>query len=339
LENEEPVALYVDADGNDKPSDDERIAPVAPPEGSPYGGGSYLFFYTGDLRLPAGEGGAAPYRFVLRVRRDGTSTPMWSSSCVWEGRAELGGVPHGLVLLDGGTGEGFQQFGRASFSLFPVHAKAPRKRFARNVLSRIVLLEDGFHTLRFLGRAGDAGGFKAVLEPYTGEVGTIAFDVKGPEALQARMEHSYLEGDPDRGVCFSLSAGGREVRVPVGAYTVKNAGVNYGTANGPRWRFTLSEYGGVAVEGGATNVVEIGSPELTVLAIDRNRRYASDAEPATAFDADTTVYLWPEVKGPHGESYGRFSRRNGRKWVDAEPTVRIVDAEGVQVASAAMEYG
>jgi len=90
-----------------------------------------------------------------------------------------------------------------------------------------------------------------------------------------------------------------------------------------------------------TSNIELSKPVLSISAVDENKRYQRDVKEQTVYSRGTNVFISRIIKGKAGELYGRFSQREGDsgKYKDIEPEIRIVDAEGEEVAAAKIKYG
>jgi hypothetical protein len=343
LEGDEVVALHVDVNGNQKPDDGERVLPSPIPESHHLSRSKCKLFFTPDMRLPGEEGELEPCRLALRVERSDTSCPMWSGASLWTGTSDINGVAYDVLLRDGSLRGGFRTFGRARVSLKPSNASEKTARRPRwQTLSRIVRHGERFMRLRFLGNESRADDFRLILEPYEGSTGKLRMELLGTSGvkLPATCSYATLKGESDPDVYFGFAITNDVAEAPSAQYTITYAKLSY-KADGDAWTCRLKDYNGVTVGEGDTRTLPLGPLSLAVVAVDANRRYSSDAKPATKFPATKDVYISPEVTGPRGESFSHFSRLadNGRSTGASNPSLRITDAEGNEVVAKTLEYG
>ena len=344
ITDDKVLALHIDLNGNEKPDEGERILPATIPATHYFSRSNYTFFFTPDMMLPSDGGGSEPYRMVLRVKSPDDNCPMWSGGALWTAEGDIDGERYALALHDGSLRSGFRNFGRAKFSLQkPGQDKDASKRLQWQTLSRIVHVNDRFMRLRFLGKESDPDGFRLVLEPYTGSAGKLQPEIVTAHGNRTPASCSYvrLDGESDEDVHFGFTIEGGPIEAPSGTYNLAYARLSYGITSSETWTCQVSDYAGVEVGAGDTRALPLGPPAMNVIAIDANRRHSSSAKSATEFPAEMTVYLSPEVQGPHGETFGRFysMKQGGRKRVPANPSLLIKDSAGNTVASETMEYG
>ena len=87
--------------------------------------------------------------------------------------------------------------------------------------------------------------------------------------------------------------------------------------------------------------MELGKPELSVSAVDENKRYQNDVKEQTVYPDGTNIYISRIIKGKSGELYGRFYQQteNSRSNNAIEPDIKIVDSEGKEVVATKIKYG
>ena len=344
ISDDKVLALHIDLNGNGKPDDGERILPATLPANHYLSRGNYTFFFTPDMKLPGDENGVEPYRMVLRMDAPDDNCPMWSGAALWAAEGEIEGERYALTLDDGSIRSGFRTFGRAKFSL--QHSEQDEdatKRLQWQTLSRIVRVDDRFMRLRFLGKESDPDGFRLILEPYKGTTGTLQPEIVAANGDRTTAACSYvrLKGASDKDVHFGFTIEDGPVEVPSGTYELTYARLSYAAGEGETWTCQVSDYAGVEAGVNDTRPLPLGPPAMNVVAIDANRRYSSSTKPATEFPADMTVYLSPEMRGPHGELFGRFysEKKGERGRVASNPSLVIADSNGNNIAAKTMEYG
>jgi len=344
LDGDKSVALYVDLNGDGKLSPNEKILPSK--EKSPRDPGT--LYVTPDFKVKTKNGKESPYRLFLI---DGTysaaggkvrHSPEFSPACLWEGAGVMDGKPFHLVLLDNDFDGQFTQFGQDGCALMPEaeYAKALESGYLpRERLSRLVPIGQQFYTLRMETTPDGAQPARAVLTKSESPLGKIALELKGSEGMKAVLTSLYLcgrEGD----TFFNLAGKGAiEQALPVGSYLVENGAISYGSANPEEWLTDFSSGPEITVSADASCLLKLGQPKLTPSVVKRQDRYRPDAKPGAVFKKGDDIYCSPEVKGMASEKYRSFSRMSGDKVPD--PTIRIVDANGKEVASASisMPYG
>ncbi|UCF15397.1 MAG: hypothetical protein JSW59_18485 [Phycisphaerales bacterium] len=338
LKGDEAVAFYFDLNADGKVSDNEKILPVTSEES---GSSRHWEFVTPDFVLTTDKGVRAPFRTLLQVRFYGKSsrpTCMWSPSCVLEGTSTLAGKPTKLILYASGFSGSFTEFGKCSYSLLGADEQTGRY-VSRQTLSSLVNYDGQYYRMKLYGAHAKGKNVQAVLEKYTGDTGEMAVKLIGNSELKAELGSASLAGTKHDTIRFNIS-GGQSV-LPAEAYELRSGYINYGTDTDDLCRVSIKEGPEFEIEADKTCDVELGKPTLSVRAIDEKERYRSNAEEKSVFSEGTRIHLSPKIVGKAGELYGRFSRRddNSRRYEDVEPTIRIVDSKGNEVASATMEYG
>jgi hypothetical protein len=333
-----PVALYFDLNGDGKLSEDERIAPAAFSEDRPR---YEVAFVTPDFLLRREDGRQIPFRVMLVGNRYGGDRMnyMWSPCGILEGQATFAGESMRLFLYSAGFTGSFTSFGRGSFSLVPAGQKL-EGYLPRRTLSSLVYHKDGFYRLRFDGAHEKDETLRARFVKDTSPTGRTTVNVKGTEALKARVTTATITGDGDPSIHFNLAD--PQSAIPVGRYRLSRGYVGYGTqSDDPQWRVDFSEGPGFGIEADKTGEVELGDLSLVVSAVEERERYRSDVKERTTYASGASIYLAPRITGKAGETYMRFTTHTDspNRFTDVKPRVTILNSEGEAVASADMEYG
>jgi hypothetical protein len=337
LKNKKPVALYFDADGDGKPSEQERLVPAAPlAPGFPYA----FAFITPDFLMQTKDRQEIPFRVLLVANWHdaGDASYMWSPCCVLEGQATLAGEPRRLVLYANGFSGSFTTFGSCSFALLPAGQKA-NEPVSRNTLSSLIQYQGTFYRVNLAGTHAKDQTVSVTFQKDTTPTGQLAVEVKGKETLKARVSHTTITGVTDPsvhlGVPDALSA------LPVGRYQLTSGTANYGVQSDGEWQVTFNEGPDLAIEAAQTSRIEIGTPTLSISAIREQDRYSSDVKEQSSFKCGTQIFIAPQIKGAKGEMYVRFSQKGAGSgpMIDVKPHLTIAGPDGKQVASSDMEYG
>lgn len=339
VKDNKAVAFYFDLNADGKVAENEKILPIEPTD--PGSAASRAEFVTPDFTMTTPDGHQVQFRAVLQATFYGQSSApncMWSPSCVLEGTSTLGGKPTKLILFASGFPDSFTEFGRSSYALLAGDQKTGQY-VSRATLSSLINSEGRYYHLKLQGTHERGKGVRAVLEKCTGPTGQLAVKLDGNSGLEASLSSATLVGSEDNTICFSIS--GHRSALPAKPYLLNSAYINYGAGTTDQCQVNVTKGPEFKIEADKTCIVELGKPVLSVKAVDERQRYQSDAKERSVFSEDTTVFLTPKIVGKAGELYGRFTRRAGTSgnYEDIEPTIRIVDAAGNEVASAAMEYG
>jgi hypothetical protein len=124
------------------------------------------------------------------------------------------------------------------------------------------------------------------------------------------------------------------------AYRLRNAYIFYGPETRDQWEVYIIDGPEFEVEAGKTCNVELGKPVLSVRAINERYRNQSNIRERSVFSEGAGIYFYWNITGKAGEIYRRFSKRpdTSRGGKEIEPTIRIVDSKGKEVASTTIEY-
>jgi hypothetical protein len=336
--DEKPVAFYFDLNADGKVSDDEILQPT---QTLSSGSSRRTIFVTPNFTMKTRQGNQIPFRVLLQAAYYGSqSRPMymWSPSCVLEGASTLADKPVKLILYASGFTGSFTEFGRCSYSLLAADAQTGRY-VPRQSLSSLVNYEGKYYRLKLQGEHGQGKTVRAVLEEYTGATGKIAVELTGSQDLKARLSRASLAGSEDDTIRFNISGG--QTVLPAEAYKLSSGYINYGTATNDQCQVSITEAPDFRIEAGKTCNIDLGKPALAVRAVEERKRSSRSAKGQSAFSEGTAIHFSPKIRGKAGELYGRFSQRTGnsRSYKDIEPTIRIADSNGKEVASAKMKYG
>ena len=339
VDGDKSVAFYVDLDRDGKLSPNEKI--LRSKEKSPMGEG--VLYVTPDFR-----GKGSPYRVFLidQLYRAGNGkvehTPWFGPACRWEGTGTIDGTLFRLILFDDDNQDGrFARFGQDSYALVleAEYLKGLEKgeRLHRERFSRLIPAGKQFYELRVETTADGAQPARVVLRKREIPWGKITLDLKGTEGMKVKMNSVFLRGR-ERDVFFDLAGpGGNERELPIGSYQLERGAIGYGSARPNEWQARFRNGSEMTVVAGAPCVQRLGQPKLTPAAMKEQDRYSPNAKPTTVFEKSDNIYCFLEVKGLAGEKYGFFYQPSVGPI--PEPQVRILDANGKEVASASMEYG
>ena len=351
LDEKQPVALYMDMDGDGKLSRNERILPSK--EKSPLGGDS-TFFVTPDFTAKTKDGNGFPCRRFAVIGDGGTPgtggnrirySPMVGTGCIWEGAGSIDGKSFNLALFDGNLDGQFTKYGQDTYALAPEaeYLKTLEKGeyLPRERLSSLVPIGQQFYSLRIETTADGVRPVRAVLRKSEIQLSKITFEFTGTEEMKAELGRVYLCG---RGNDVFLNLNGKvgkEFEIPTGSYEVELGMLRYDSVNPPDgwhgWQVDFQHGSEITVAAATPCIVRLGRPKLIPTAVKEQDRYRPEEKPKTVFKKGDEIYCSPEIKGTAGEKYGRFCQPSGAKVL--EPQVRIQDANGKEVVSASMQYG
>ena len=338
LKDGKAVAFYFDLNADGKVSDNEKILPANAEENDSMRGSEFVL---PDFTLNTGDGRQVPFRALLRVNFYGESSRpncMWSPSCVLEGTSSIDGEPIKLILYAGGFSNSFTEFGRSSYSLFEEEEKYGGY-VPKQTLSSIINHDGQFYHLKLYGSHEKNKSIRAMLEKYTGSTGELAVQLSGKTKLHTKLSYTDIVGSQDATIRFNIISGGTEL--PTGDYKLYSSYVSYGTEKDDEWRLNFKKGPDFTIEADETSNIELDKPVLSISAVDENKRYQRDVKEQTVYSKDTNIYISRIITGKVGELYGRFSQREGNsdRYKDIEPEIRIVDADGKEVAAARIKYG
>lgn len=331
-------AFYFDLNADGKVSDNEKILPI-PAENS--GTSRGIEFVTPDFILDTSDNRQVLFRALLKVNFYGDSSRpncMWSPSCVLEGESTIDGEPLKLILYSSGFSYSFTEFGRGSYSMLR-EGEDSQRYVPREMLSSIINHDGQFYHMKLYGSHEKGKSVRAVLEKYTGVTGDLAVELLVKIKLSSKLSHMRIIGSEDKTISFNVLSG--EIKLPTGIYKLNRSYINYGNEKDNKWRLDFKEGPEFTIEADKTSSIELGEPVLTISAIDEQKRYHSDAKEQTIYSKGTNVFISRIIKGKAGELYGRFSQREGDsgRYTDIEPEIRIVDADGKEVAASKIKYG
>jgi hypothetical protein len=337
VKDNQALALYLDLDADGKLSDNEKILPIQNSESSPY---NRKEFVTPDFIMTSRDGRQVPFRALLQVSFYGQqSRPncMWSPSCVLEGTSTINGQPTNLILFANGFTGSFEEFGRSSFSL-QTGKQETGSYVSRQMLSSIINYEGQFYNMEFNGRHGKNSKVRAILTEYTGATGRLAVALSSDKDLKSELSGANISGSKDNTINFGIP--GNQSILPAGAYKLNRGYISYGVRDDNEWRLSLTDGPEFTINANQTCELKPGKPELSVSAVDENKRYQSDVKEQTTYTEGTNIYISRKITGKSGEIYGRFSQRQENSgYTDIEPEIKIVDSNGKEVAAAKIKYG
>ena len=337
LKDNEPVAYYFDLNADGQLAEDERFPPAAstgPRVAYPYA------FITSDFMIRTKDQREVPFRIMVVGFGTGSERIafMGSPCCVLEGQATLAGRPMTLVLYANGFQGSFTDFGACSFALIPAERKSEGYT-PRSTLSSLICHEGVFYRLKLQGTHTRDRTVRVVLEKDTSPTGRTAIELAGAAGMKTRLSELRLQGAPDANIQFQMPDA--QPALPIGQYKLSYGYAFYGTESSNEWNVDFNAGPQFDVKTAETTRLDLGTPVLSVRAIDEKDRYEDNAKERTAYARGASIYLSPQIKGKAGEVYMRFSRKNAgtNNFTDVTPHIAIVDSGGKQVVSADMEYG
>lgn len=338
VKDNKAVAFYFDLNADGKVSENEKILPI---QGVESDSSDRTEFVTPDFVMTTQNDRQVPFRILLQVAFYGQSERpncMWSPSCILEGTSAFEGNRAKFILYTGDFSGAFDKFGRSAYSLLP-EGEQSGQYIPRQMLSSIISYRGRFYNLKLEGAHEQGKNIRAVLEEYAGPSGALAVKLTGKTNLKARLSSASVVGSKEETIRFNI--GSDQARLPAGAFRLESGYVNYNSENEDQWRVNFKEGPEFKVEANQTGYVEIGEPNLSIQAVEEARRYHSDVEEQTVYSKGTNVYISRIVKGKAGEIYGRFYERSKdiQNYQDVQPDLKILDAEGREIAAAKLEYG
>lgn len=352
VSDDKAQALYFDLDQNGKLSDNEKILPLTP---KPNDNSTRADFITPDFDLKTQEGRTVPFRTIARVDLRGSSGDlkadvMWSPACIYQGTASIDGEPTRMTLFTSGFSGRFDQFGRGRYTLIKEKDYDPEKvASSRQTLSSLINYNGRFYRLQTFGSNEKGKVFKAALVEDTSPRGTVALNIKANNALRTELTSATINGKGDKTIHFNISGGQTELLE--GDYVLSRGGFKYGVGKENEWRVDFSKGPEFVITPEKETVITMGKPAMSIRAVDRNKRYHTDAKTQKSYIKGKTIYLEPITKGTAGEVYGKFrewKQRTNKKtgeledkwrWTDSAPHILIVDPGGKEFVSKTMEYG
>jgi hypothetical protein len=332
-------ALYFDLNADGKLSESERILPTQKADQG-------VEFITPDFLQPTEGGGQTLCRVLLRVNfYKGSSEPncMWSPAAVMEGAATLNGQPTRLLLLASNPGGGFDQYGRASYSLQATSQArlGPAGYIPRETLSSLVAHDGQFYRLKLDGHYSNGLPARVVLAKDTSPTGALAVKLVGSNAVLATFSSLHLRGAEDKTLFLRMGASKQRLTLPQGAYVLDSGVVSYGTSDRQDWEVSFTEGPRATVKAGEVFAQALGQPTLRVRAIKESDRYTSEPAESATFKRGTPLYLEPRILGQGREVFGRFRQGTptGGDKTDRPPRITITGPDGKQLLSKVMEYG
>jgi hypothetical protein len=353
------IAFYFDLNADGKVSDDEKILPNTKEERKlvttqPNGQSNTIIaeeveFVTPDFIMNTSDGRHVPFRVLLQgTFGKGIDSCMWSPSCVLEGTSTIDAEPAKLILFADDSGS-FITYGQCSYYLSTNQERLSQymlkqpQYVPKETLSSLINNKGQFYHLKFEGNHEKDKTIRVTLEKYTGAIGDLAVKLVSDKNLTSKLNSAFISGGKDKTVYLTISEG--QSKVPVGIYKLSYAYINYGEKDSNDWQVTIQqgqEGPDFKVAPESIYTVEIGRPALSVKSLDEKKRYENNPKEQTDFSKGTKIYVSTQIKGKASEVFSRFSKRDPAKlgsFIDEEPTIRIVDSDGKEVASAKMKYG
>jgi hypothetical protein len=337
LDGRTAKALYIDLDKNGALSDDERLAPIMQGGPAPLKlGDTTQQFITPDLELCEEGQRKAPYRMRLLCSWTGdTLNFACCPACVWEGTTRLQGTAARLTLFDFNLNGSFQDFGEDGYIL-EVDGTVQENHHIRSSrpLSPMVAFQSRFYELSFLGREGEEG-FGGVFESMELSETKLELEVASAEEIQPELKEARFRSIHDKSAIFRLDD--LESAIPTGAYKLDHGYLYYGVEE--IWKASLRKESEILVMPDEACRMKLGNPGLKVLVYDLLAKRESGDEDCTVFPEGAYLRISREITGESGEIYRRFYKKYLFHYLKIEPQVRILNAEGDDVASGRLRYG
>lgn len=338
MDENKPITLYMDFNGDGKLSDGEKIMPLDKSKSQylPWGSDS-VGFITPDLRLQSdgnGNSGVAvekgnsfPYRLIIVARENNI---MFSPFCFLEGTGTIDGTSYHLILADCSWDGVFTEFGTDQFTL-ATDAQYERRQFQWHPLSSLICQDKKFYRVRLSKE-------KAVFVPNMSPQGTLKLAVLSKPDVDVKTQSIRIAGTENESAVFEISNMGKTLDIPIGRYKLEQMSLSYGDQDG-QWSTYCSNGSEFSVKSHRKTIVKVGQPTMKVKAVNQRRRYNAEGEKnATVFQQGVVVFLSPEVTGASGEKYGAFYKQS-RNQENNDPRVVIKDTDGKEVASGTMPFG
>lgn len=170
--------------------------------------------------------------------------------------------------------------------------------------------------------AADGPAAQLTVKPFEAASGLIS--VGGRVSDGAAIESSSVELSTGEGYAFSCRLSEEEAfRAPVGEYRISRGRLNLTDRDGVAWRAGFSYPTTLRVEADEATPLVVGMPITVEPIVTGNLRRGARVE------------ISHRLVGVGGEVYETLSRAARRD----RPEVKIVDAEGIDVAEGKMEYG
>jgi hypothetical protein len=346
MDENRAVALYIDLNDNGKLSPNERILPSK--DKSPIGEGT--LFLTPDFKAKTKDGKETLYRFLLiqtsgePQTRDGRKSKidiLVFPACVWEGSASMDGRPFHLVLFDRDFDGLLSTLGKDRFLLIPEaeYAKALERDVSLQAapLNRLTIINGQFYDVRVETAAGSAQPSKAVLKKSEIATSKLVLEIRGSQGVKANLATLQLRVGEENLLLVWDGASRVQKELPVGTYEMAGPTLHYGSEKPDEWTVNILMPSGIRVEAGSPYVMKLGELKLTPCMESMQERANRGAKRQTIFRKGDDILCYSEVRGSAGESYTRFKKIGGGNIAD--PQVRILNAEGRQVASGSTSYG
>ncbi len=342
-------ALYLDLDCDGKLGPGERMEPAKVSAKF-----SEFDFVTPDFSITQADGKKVPYRLIAWVE-SGKRLPFVTVSpyCFWEGKARMGDTETSLRLLDQSRNGSFLDYGQDGFQMIPPSTdNSGRNRVQSQTLSGLIRLENVFYRLLFTGEGTKEKPLRAVLCKDTTPTGKI--QIKPVLGRDAELERGQLVSAENPTIRFSLPSPIQEF--PEGRYRVEAGQIVFGKkdesgklvlGNKDTGLATFTQGPECRIVGGQTTTVELGRPEIRVVAVEQSKRNANPVEFKTSFPCGTDVLLDVKLMGKQGEEYGSpWELAKPRKSPEPPkfrplpvPHVQILGPDGKEVVSGDLEYG
>ncbi|MFP4581713.1 MAG: hypothetical protein ACLFQ6_13380, partial [Candidatus Sumerlaeia bacterium] len=181
----EVEVIFADMNNDRLFQKNERLLPFAQNMVS-YGMESRVFL-TPDFRVRNYYDRQVPYRLALYTYVSGGKRYFdWRPCCIWKGTMQYSDQQYDLILCDFGRDAIFTQLQEDGFFISPATHTGQLENARLN--SSLILFQDRYWNMRFLGYPGHPKGFYVVLEPCKDKIGTLEILWREPDGSTRPLE-------------------------------------------------------------------------------------------------------------------------------------------------------
>lgn len=337
----EVLHAYFDLNADGQLSADEILSPVEVSQRVRRGDSTV--FMTPDFMLKNTQDQPTPFSVLLWVHFYGDSkvpNVTWSPIGLYEGTADMNGSPVKLYLLpDFGT-KSYTQYARSRYALIPA-SHDMKQYIRRNTFSSIIVQDSTFYRVVVEEISPLAKTLKVSLIEDKTPRGKIALNIQGKEAMKHRLSSANIRGSEDKTVYFQIGQGMNEL--PVGSYEISYGSFQYGKETLEEYYTSFRNIPAFSMKADQETTIEVGKPEVKLQAVELSKRYHSDKQYKTEFPEGTEIYIDAAFVGLAKETYSSFDQRVKKEdyWTHEtmKARIKIVDAQGNEIANQELEYG